>query len=238
MITSSECWMKDTCKKYQNFSKDCPCRTDDVFCIKLFKLQQLYDLSLLTDKQRVRIPLRIDADGTDRKEFERLSSIESDVIRYFAEQGNSLYIYSMNVGNGKTTWAIRLLQSYLTSVWYKCDIDCKALFVSVPKYLIAVKDNISEVNEYAQHVKKYIYSADIVVFDDIATKSATQFEHEMLFNMIDTRVNLGKSNIFTSNMDYTGLVNTVGERIASRIFNTSEKIKFEGKDKRALGVGV
>ena len=87
-------------------------------------------------------------------------------------------------------------------------------------------------------MKKYVYSADIVVFDDIATKSATQFEHEILFNMIDARVNLGKSNIFTSNMDYVGLVNTVGERIASRIFNTSEKIRFDGQDKRALGVGI
>ena len=230
--------MKDTCKKYQNLSKDCECRTDDIFCIKLFKLQQLYDLSLLTEKQRIRIPLRIDADGTDQSAFERLSVIESDVVRYFGESGNSLYIYSSNVGNGKTTWAIRLIQSYLTNVWYKCDIDCKALFVSVPKYLVAIKDNISEVNEYAQHVKKYVYSADIVVFDDIATKSATQFEHEILFNMIDARVNLGKSNIFTSNMDYVGLVNTVGERIASRIFNTSEKIRFDGQDKRALGVGI
>ena len=238
MITSNECWMKDTCKKYQNSSKDCECRNSDVFCIKLFKLQQLYDLSLLTEKQRIRIPLRIDADGTDKQAFERLSVIESDVVRYFSDLGNSLYIYSGNVGNGKTTWAVRLIQSYLTNVWYRCDIDCKALFVSVPKYLIAMKDNISETNDYAQHVKKYVYSADVVVFDDIATKSATQFEHEMLFNIIDTRVNLGKSNIYTSNMDYVGLVNTVGERIASRIFNTSEKIRFDGKDKRALGVSI
>jgi DNA replication protein DnaC len=230
--------MKDTCKKFLNQSKECECRDNDVFCIKLFKLQQLYDLSLLTDKQRIRIPLRIDADGTDRQAFERLSVIESDVVRYLVDSGSNLYIYSSNVGNGKTTWAIRLIQSYLTNVWYKCDIDCKALFVSVPKYLISVKENISEPNEYIQHVKKYIYSADIVVFDDIATKSATQFEHEMLFNIIDARVNLGKSNIFTSNMDYTGLVNTVGERIASRIFNTSEKIRFDGKDKRALGVSI
>lgn len=230
--------MKDTCKKFLNQSKECECRDNDVFCIKLFKLQQLYDLSLLTDKQRIRIPLRIDADGTDRQAFERLSVIESDVVRYLVDSGSNLYIYSSNVGNGKTTWAIRLIQSYLTNVWYKCDIDCKALFVSVPKYLISVKENISEPSEYIQHVKKYIYSADIVVFDDIATKSATAFEHEMLFNIIDARVNLGKSNIFTSNMDYTGLVNTVGERIASRIFNTSEKIRFDGKDKRALGVSI
>lgn len=238
MITSKDCWMKDTCKKYQNVNKECECRDGDVFCIKLFKLDQLYDLSLLTEKQRIRIPLRIDADGTDRQAFERLSAIESDGVKHFVESGNNLYIYSSNVGNGKTTWAIRLIQSYLTNVWYKCDIDCKALFISVPKYLIAMKDNISEPDEYAQHIKKYVYSADLVVFDDIATKSATQFEHEMLFNMIDARVNLGKSNVFTSNMDYAGLVNTVGERIASRIFNTSEKVRFDGKDKRALGVSI
>ena len=215
--------MKDTCKKYQNINKECECREKDVFCIKLFKLQQLYDLSLITEKQRTRIPLYVDADGTDLKAFQRLSSIEGDVVKYFADSGNNLYIYSTNVGNGKTTWAIRLCQAYLQNIWYKCDLDCKVLFVSVPKYLIAMKDNISEVNEYAQHIKRYINSADIVVFDDIA---------------IDTRINDGKANIFTSNLDYEGLVNTVGERIASRIFNTAEKIRFDGQDKRPLGVTV
>ena len=88
--------MKDTCKKFLNQSKECECRDNDVFCIKLFKLQQLYDLSLLTDKQRIRIPLRIDADGTDRQAFERLSAIESDVVRYLVDSGSNLYIYSSN----------------------------------------------------------------------------------------------------------------------------------------------
>lgn len=238
MITSNDCWMKDTCKKYQNINKECECRENDVFCIKLFKLQQLYDLSLITEKQRARIPLYVDADGTDLQAFQRLSNIEGDVVKYFADSGNNLYIYSTNVGNGKTTWAIRLCQAYLQNIWYKCDLDCKVLFVSVPKYLIAMKDNMSEVNEYAQHIKRYVNSADIVVFDDIATKTATSYEHEILFNIIDTRINDGKANIFTSNLDYEGLVNTVGERIASRIFNTAEKIRFYGQDKRTLGVTV
>ena len=226
--------MKDTCKKYQNINKECECRENDIFCIKLFKLQQLYDLSLITEKQRTRIPLYVDADGTDLEAFQRLSNIEGDVVKYFADSGNNLYIYSTNVGNGKTTWAIRLCQAYLQNIWYKCDLDCKVLFVSVPKYLIAMKDNISEVNEYAQHIKRYVNSADIVVFDDIATKTATPFEAENLLSIIDTRMNEGKANIFTSNLGVLEMNECMGQRLTSRIVNFSINIEFHGRDKRAL----
>ena len=235
LITSNDCFVKNTCKKFLNPEKECECRDNDVFCIKLFKLNELYNLSMLTDKQRCRIALRIDADGTDREEFTYLSSVERD-IKKFVASGNNLYIYSTNVGNGKTTWAIRLIQSYLNSIWYTCNIECKALFVSVPRYLLAIKDSISNANEYADQVKQGIYKADLVIFDDIATKSATQYEHEVLFNLIDARINDGKCNVFTSNLNYDGLTNAVGERIASRIFNTSLSVELKGKDKRALGV--
>ena len=234
MILSDQCWLKDICKKYLNPEKDCECRNQNVFCLKLFKLDQLYTLSLLTEKQRARIPLYVDADGTDMEMFYYLSNIENE-INQFVQQGKHLYIYSSKVGNGKTSWAIRLLQSYLNSIWYKCDIDCKVLFVSVPRFLLAVKDSFNNVNDYAEHIKKYVYTADIVVFDDIATKSATQFEHELLFGIIDSRIVNNKCNIYTSNLDYTGLVTSVGERIASRIFNTATTIQLNGVDKRALG---
>ena len=75
MITSNRCWLKDTCKKYNDLSKECDCRYNDTFCIKLFKLDILYEKSLLTENQRKRVKFVLDANKSDREEI--LSLFES-----------------------------------------------------------------------------------------------------------------------------------------------------------------
>jgi len=149
MITSKECYLFNSCNKYK--SGKCNLQ-DDSFCIKLFKLNYLYDESLLSNKQREYVALHIDSDGTDREQFLRLKSIENN-IEQFVNEGHNLYIHSATCGNGKTCWAIRMIQSYMNSIWHKCDLSCKALFINVPRFLLALKDNISNPSEYVEHIK-------------------------------------------------------------------------------------
>ena len=230
MILSNNCFLYDKCKKFNN--KECNLE-DEIFCIKLFKLDYLYNESLLTDQQRKYIALRIDADGTDRDEFLRLKDIESN-IESFIENGESLYIHSSNCGNGKTAWSIRLIQSYFNNIWYKCDLNCKALFINVPRFLLALKDSISNENPYVEHIRKNVLSADIVVWDEIGTKAVTQFEHEHLLSLINARIDSNKSQIFTSNLEPEELREAVGERLYSRVVNLSNIIQLKGSDKRGL----
>ena len=231
MVTSNTCWMKEFCKKYK--SKDAECRTSDIFCIKQHKLDYLYSSSNLTDKQRIHQNLRIDADGTDRDNFLKLKDIQNN-IEYWVSNGNNLYIYSNTTGNGKTAWSVRLIQSYLESIWYKCSYECHALFINVPKYLLAIKDAISNHNEYAEHINKHILDADLVVFDEIGSKVGTEFELENLLSIISNRIDNNKSNIYTSNLNPAQLKDKIGDRLYSRIVNSSENIEFRGKDKRVL----
>ena len=230
MILSNSCFLHDRCKKFNN--KECNLE-DEIFCIKLFKLDYLYNESLLTDQQRKYIALRIDADGTDRDEFLRLKDIESNIEK-FIENGESLYIYSSNCGNGKTAWSIRLIQSYFNNIWHKCDLNCKALFINVPRFLLALKDSISNENPYVEHIRKNVLSADIVVWDEIGTKAVTQFEHEHLLSLINARIDSNKSQIFTSNLEPEELREAVGERLYSRVVNLSNIIQLKGSDKRGL----
>lgn len=183
---------------------------------------------------RYRKELKFDADGTDKDKFVMLKSYQLNIVDN-VNRGLNLYIHSSTCGNGKSSWAIRMLQCYLESIWYSCDIDCKALFISTPRYLLALKDNISNNNEYAQHINKYVYDCDLVVWDDIATKTATDFEKEHLLSIIDARLQSGKSNIFTSNIDTRDVSDIMGPRLASRIINNSLDIEFFGQDKRSLG---
>ena len=112
------------------------------------------------------------------------------------------------------------------------------MFISVPRYLLSIKDAISNNNEYANHIKQNVLDADLVIWDDIATKNMTEFETENVLSIIDARINLGKSNIFTSNITNTELPLYIGDRLSSRILGTSEPIKFVGEDKRILSRGV
>lgn len=229
MIKSKDdCYLQSSCKKF------CTGTCGDAeskYCLRLSKVDYLYNEALIPTKQRKRFPLHVDADGTDRNEFLQLKSA-ADNIETFISTGSNLYIYSQTAGNGKSSWGIRLIQAYIENIWYKTDLRCRALFISVPRYLLALKNNISKTDDYAEHINKNIFTADLVVFDDIATKGITPFEAENLFSIIDTRINMGKSNIFTSNIIPSQLNELLGPRLTSRIINLSTVIQFQGKDKR------
>ena len=228
MLYSNNCFVKDKCAKFKR--GQCP---DNDFCIKLFKLESLYNEGLILETQRKHVNLRVDADGTDKEQFIKLKSIE-DNIEEFVSNGNNLYIYSSRCGNGKTSWALRLLQKYIDSIWYKTDIRCRVLFISVPKFFIMLKDNISHENDYIKHIKDNIFDCDLVIWDDIGTKVGTEFEIENLLSLVDNRISNGKSNIYTSNMEPIQLNERVGERLYSRIVNLSTNIQLRGMDKRGL----
>ena len=232
MILSNDCYMKESCRKYLNGN----CNTSESsFCPKLFKLNYLYDESLLSDKQRLYHTIRIDSDGTDKQQFLQLKEIENN-IEMFVSSGSNVYIHSSTCGNGKTLWSVRLIQDYLNSVWYKCDLSCKALFIHVPRFLLALKDSISNQNDYVDHIKKNVLQADLVVWDEIAVASLTKFEHEHLLNLINTRIDYNKSNIYTSNQGPEEIMEKLGERLYSRVVNLSTDIELFGSDKRGLKI--
>ena len=157
---------------------------------------------------------------------------KSDAILNFITNGNNLYIYSENCGNGKTTWAIRLMYSYFDKIWHKSCFDCKALFVSVPKFLYNCKRSISQDVKGFEELCNLISEVDLVIWDDIGEMKASDYEHQILFQYIDDRINSKKSNIYTSNKNKEQLEDVLGVRLASRIYNCSECIEFVEEDKR------
>lgn len=231
MILSNECWMKDACWKVKH--SDTSCLTENKYCPKLFRLNELYNKALLSSKQRLHLDLRLDEDRCDLDIFNQLKQVEEN-IELFVNSGSNLYLYSRNTGCGKTSWALRLIQSYFNRIWYKSDLECHALFIHVPRYLISLKDSFNERNEYVDYIKDNLTKADLVVFDEISYKPATSFELETLLNIINTRIDMGKANIFTSNDSPEEFKNKLGDRLYSRVINTSTLIQFVGSDKRNI----
>lgn len=219
-----KCFLYDSCNK-----KDCGAP----FCLRKYKMDDLYNNSLLSANQRKRVVIHVDADGTDYNEFLKLSDMERNIVS-FVESGKNLFLHSSNCGNGKTTFAIRLIQAYFNKIWPRSSLGCHALFIDVPSFLIALKNNISNHDQYAQFIKENIMRADLVVFDDIAAKVGSTFEIDQLLSYINGRIALGKSNIYTSNLSFKEMQQALGDRLASRICQLSIDVELHGSDKRSL----
>ena len=221
-----ECYMYNNCNR-----KDC----NNDFCLRKYKMDSLYSAALMSESQKQHITLRVDEDGTDLEQFKQLAEIEKNIIN-FVNDGKNLYLHSSNAGNGKSSWSIRLIEAYFNKIWARSDGSCRALFISVPRFLLALKDNISNKSTYIEYIKENVLEADLVIWDDIATKASSEFEASHLLSIIDNRIALGKSNIYTSNLNRQQLYNALGERLTSRVANMSIDIELFGSDKRNLKV--
>lgn len=219
-----KCYMYDRCNR-----KDC----ESDFCIRKYKTDSLYSAALMTDSQKQHIALRVDADGTDLDSFKQLADIEQNICK-FIEDGKNLYLHSAIPGNGKSSWALRFAEAYFNKIWARSEPTCRVLFISVPRFLLAIKDNISNKSAYVEYIKENVLNADLVIWDDIAAKTGSEFELTHLFSIIDNRLALGKSNIYTSNLNRQQLYAALGERLTSRIANMSIDIELFGSDKRNL----
>lgn len=220
------CYLRSVCN-----GKDC----DKDFCLRKYKMDSLYSAALMTDSQKQHITLKVDHDGTDLEQFKQLAGIEQDICK-FIEEGKNLYLHSANCGNGKSSWAIRLTEAYFNKIWARTEPKCRVLFISVPRFLLALKDSITNKSTYIDYIKENVLEADLVIWDDIAAKMGSEFELTHLLNIIDNRLALGKSNIYTSNLNRQQLYTALGERLTSRIANMSIDIELFGSDKRNLKV--
>lgn len=222
-IIETECRFKDRCSQ-----RHC---AEGNLCLIRHKLTYLFTQSCLPENRWHKQALNYEADGTDKEEFLRVKHIEEEVID-FVNLGQNLYLYSKQAGNGKTSWATRILQSYLVKNWRTTDYKCRALFISVPSFLLAMKANITAPNAYYQHIIDNVRECDLVVWDDIGNKVGTEYEISNLLSIIDERLNKGKSNIYTSNIPPEALGTLLDIRLASRIAEASYCIEFKGGDKR------
>ena len=167
--------------------------------------------------------------GIDRDSFKSLKSIK-DNIEDLIVLGGNVYITSTITGNGKTSWAIKLLLKHFDNVWAGNGFVPRGLFVHVPTLLDSFK-NFEDTTLFMR--KELIKTVDLVVWDDIGSSKLSPFDISQLLILIDTRMVCNKANIFTGNIvTLEDLQQTVGSRLASRIWNNSKIVQFNGKDRR------
>lgn len=85
--------------------------------------------------------------------------------------------------------------------------------------------------ETESRAEKYL-DCDLLIMDDLGTEIANQFTVSSLYNIINTRINLGKSMIVNTNLGQKNLFERYDERITSRLFGEFDPYLFRGVDIR------
>lgn len=212
---NSDCWYQSVCRM------DNSCDA----CIRYAEMKYLMDNSGLPKTKQ--FPIKLVPENCDYDKFVQLSDIKNDILN-FVSNGENLFICG-SVGNGKTSWAIKILLKYFDEVWAGNGFRVRGMFVHVPTLLLKLKDfNNPLSNEY----KQSLLDADLVVWDELGT-IVSNYDYTQLLMYIDNRILNEKSNIYTSNLTtYEELSKCFGERLASRLNTAQTKVVLKGRDRR------
>ncbi len=84
-----------------------------------------------------------------------------------------------------------------------------------------------------QKTDKY-FDCDLLILDDLGTEMTNQFTVSCLYNIINTRLNRGRSMIINTNLTRDELKKRYADRITSRLFGEFSPLLFLGRDMREL----
>lgn len=85
--------------------------------------------------------------------------------------------------------------------------------------------------ETESRADKYL-DCDLLIMDDLGAELTNQFTVSSLYNILNTRINLGKSTIVSTNLGQKNLLERYDERITSRLFGEFDPFLFKGVDIR------
>lgn len=222
-MNAQACWFRDGCRK----------ATDSCRCMLYDEMLALFKQSGLPEDMWHPIRLSQRVDECDYRAYAYLAGIHDDICD-FVGNGESLYIYSRGVGNGKTSWSVKLMQAYFSRIALGNKQKRRGIFIGVPAFLDRERQRMDgNTDDSYIEMRNELPICDMVVWDDISAARMTDYGQSVLFSIIDARCAAGKCNIYTGNLDGNALAQHAGGRLASRIWNGSTVIEFKGEDRRA-----
>lgn len=221
-MLTSKCWYEDVCDLYSDNCKES--------CIRYKEMSFMISRSNIPENRQFSKTLH--APKCDYSAFCKLATIKDNIAEFVAD-GKNLYITSESTGNGKTTWAIKLMLKYFDVMWAGNGFKERGLFIHVPTFLLKCKDFGNKDPDF-ERMKELLPEIDLVIWDDIASTELSAYDYSQLLMYLDVRISDYKSNIFTGNVtNRDNLQKALASKLTSRIWsNNTEVITFKGEDRR------
>lgn len=211
------------------------CSTCTYGCAKYHIMHSLIAQAEIPPKYQGKLQLK----PQDDKELATFLQLEEFIqdIESHVKQGHGLYLYSDVKGNGKTSWAIKVMREYMESIsnFNRTNLgECKAVYVNVPSFMSKTKASISDFDEDLGYLRTKIYNADLVIWDDIGKENSTDYSREVLYALINHHYENLNSQIFTSNYspDQLAAEDKMGSAIMDRINEQCMPLEFTSQGKR------
>ena len=198
------------------------------------KLNNLFELSGLPKKYFE--PQHLVKREVDAECWDWLEDVRNNIVEE-VQRGLNIVITSTTVGNGKTSWAVRLLQRYLAETALDGRMVEKGMFVVSAQLLTEFGDYnyFQTMKEFLERFEK-LKTCDLLVIDEIGGGSLTKASYPYLYDLVNYRVDNNLSTIYTTNYTDEEVINLLGQRLYSRIYDTSVVLEFEASNVRGLEV--
>ena len=128
-------------------------------------------------------------------------------------------IFEGEVGSGKTFLAAAIANELL-----KKGIDVE--FVVVPELLDNLRQNFSRESNNNSSIIERTQTAQVLVLDDLGAHNYSDWVQNTLFNIVNYRLNHQLPIIVTTNLNITDLRTEIGDRIASRLFESGKIVRL------------
>jgi len=178
------------------------------------------------------VPQNLVPRKADDLAWQWLEDYRSNVVENVNE-GRNVVITSSTVGNGKTSWAIRLLQRYIAETALDGLLDVKGVFCVSSSMLEIFGDfgyfeTSIEFFNYLNRLK----TCRLLVIDEIGSGRLTQVSYNHLYDLVNYRVDNNLATIYTTNYKDAKIKDVLGKRLYSRIYDTATVIEFGASNVR------
>jgi DNA replication protein DnaC len=147
-------------------------------------------------------------------------------IRERLDAGRGLW-FTGDVGTGKTTLAMLVSKAAM-------EADRTVAIYSLPRLLGLLRDSYDDDAAYSlNELLDRLCAVDLLHIDDVGAEQSSPWVLEQLYTIVNTRYEDGRALLLTTNLDREQLVQQIGERTVSRIYEIcGDPLPMWGEDNR------
>ena len=165
-----KCYASDYCQKDKSSCSD--------VCGGYRVLRALYNLSRIPERYRYTIALKPE-NGEDLEAFTTLDNYKNDVLS-MVDEGRGLYIWGKSTGNGKTSWACKIMSYFFRKIAFNTGLENEGLYIFLPTFLEDLRDNYDNKDPEFDEVLRMIKTCRLLIIDDIGAERVTDWVRERI----------------------------------------------------------
>ena len=153
--------------------------------------------------------------------------------------GETGLLFTGPCGTGKTHLAVSILKALVGERGLRC------LFYDFQDLLKEIQSSYSPVKQASEmDILQPVFTADVLALDDLGAQKPTAWVRDTVGHIINNRYNNRRTTVFTTNRpdpapekaasaaSEATLVDQIGERIHSRIYEMCHVVRVDGQDYR------